>query len=261
MAAFIQCNDLVVHHMFRRGAGGPAIVFVNSLGTDLRIWDAVVDLIPADIPVLRYDKRGHGLSAAGPISIEILADDLAALMDKLSMTNALVCGVSVGGLIAQQLATTRPDLVSGLVLSNTSYQIGNPTSWAERIVALESGGLEPLADGIMERWFSQAFRENETEALAGYRAMLTRTPLRAYIDTCAAIRDADLSEALRGIAVPSLCIAGGKDLATPPGSVRALANRISEAEYKCFDGVGHLPCIEDPQTIVHAIMNMHGQLT
>ena len=261
MSAFIRCNDHVVHHMFRHGAGRPAIVFANSLGTDLRIWDAVVDLIPADIPVLRYDKRGHGLSETGPISINILADDLATLTEKLTLTKALVCGVSVGGLIAQQLATTRPDLVSGLVLSNTSYRIGDPTSWAERIDALEGGGLEPLADGIMERWFSQAFRENETEALAGYRAMLTRTPLRAYIDTCAAIRDADLSEALRDIAVPSLCIAGGEDLATPPGSVRALANRIPGAQFTCLDKVGHLPCIEDPQAIAHAIMNMHGQLT
>ena len=173
MAAFIRCNDFVVHHMFRRGAGGPAIIFANSLGTDLRIWDAVVDLLPAEIPFLRYDKRGHGLSESGPISIEILADDLIALMEKLSLTKALVCGVSVGGLIAQQLATARPDLVSGLVLSNTSYQIGDPTSWAERINALEAGGLEPLADGIMERWFSPAFRENETEALAGYRGKRT----------------------------------------------------------------------------------------
>ena len=261
MAAFIQCNDFVVHHMFRRGAGGPAIVFANSLGTDLRIWDAVVDLLPADIPVLRYDKRGHGLSESGPISIEILADDLIALMEKLSLTKALVCGVSVGGLIAQQLATARPDLVSGLVLSNTSYQIGDLTSWAERIDALEAGGLEPLADGIMERWFSPAFRENETEALAGYRAMLTRTPIRAYIDTCAAIRDADLSGAVRGIAVLSLCIAGSEDLATPPDRVRALANRIPEAEYNCLDGVGHLPSIEDPHAIAKAIMNMHRQLT
>ena len=261
MAAFIRCNDFVVHHMFRRGAGGPAIIFANSLGTDLRIWDAVVDLLPAEIPFLRYDKRGHGLSESGPISIEILADDLIALMEKLSLTKALVCGVSVGGLIAQQLATARPDLVSGLVLSNTSYQIGDPTSWAERIDALEAGGLEPLADGIMEKWFSLAFRENETEALAGYRAMLTRTPIRAYIDTCAAIRDADLSGAMRGIAVPSLCIAGSEDRATPPDRVRALAGRIPEAEYNCLDGVGHLPSIEDPHAIAKAIMNMHRQLT
>lgn len=261
MATFIRCNDLVVHYAFRRGDGGPAIALANSLGTDLRIWDAVVDLIPADIPVLRYDKRGHGLSESGPISIEILAIDLAALMDRLSLTNALVCGVSVGGIIAQQLATIRPDLVSGLVLSNTSYQIGDPKSWDQRIDALETGGLEPLADGIMERWFSPAFREKENEALAGYRAMLTRTPLRAYIDTCAAIRDADLSEAVRGITVPSLCIAGGEDLATSPASVRALANRIPGAQYTCIDNVGHLPGIEDPQAIAEAILNMHGRLT
>lgn len=261
MAQFIACNGRVIHYAHRRGTGGLPIVFANSLGTDLRIWDSVLDLVPADIPVLRHDKRGHGLSEAGPVDIAQLAADLAALMDALGLGRALICGVSIGGMIAQQLAAARPDLVAGLVLSNTSYRIGDTASWSQRIDALESGGLDPLADGILERWFSAAFRRDAPATVAGYRAMLTRTPLRTYIATCAAIRDADLQTAASEIACPTLCVAGGEDHATLPARVRALADCITGARYTCLGGVGHLPGIEAPEAMADLVMDLHRGLT
>ena len=235
-------------------------MFVNSLGTDLRTWDEVIKQLPADVPLLSYDKSGHGLSGLGAASIEDFAADLASLMDALDIGNALVCGVSVGGMIAQALADTRPDLVVGLVLCNTGYRIGTSESWADRISGLDKGGIEPMADAVLERWFSPWFRHNRPELLAGYRMMLTRTPLAGYRAVCQAIRDADLESRARRVACPTLCIAGEADLATPPYVVNALADAIPCARSECYAGVGHLPCIEVPDRLASDIIAHLGRL-
>jgi 3-oxoadipate enol-lactonase len=254
MPTFLKANGRLHHFSLRDGAGGRAVVFVNSLGTDLRIWDDVIDRLPADYPVLTYDKSGHGLTASGAVTIADFAADLADLMDALGLDNALICGVSVGGMIAQALAATRPDLVAGLVLCNTGFRIGTAESWSERIAALDEAGLDGMADGILERWFSPRFRSDAPDMLAGYRMMLTRTPQAGYRTVCAAIRDADLGESTRSLTCPTLCVAGADDLATPPDVVGALAASIQDARIELYASVGHLPCIEAPDRLADDIL-------
>jgi 3-oxoadipate enol-lactonase len=193
-------------------AGDPdrlPLVFVNSLGTDLRIWDRVLPLLPPGLRLLRYDLRGHGLSDAGTPgwSVDDLADDLAALLDATSTEPAVICGLSVGGMIAQSLAARRPDQVRALVLVGTAARIGPPEMWDERITRVRAGGLAPLADGILARWFSARFRA-EAPDIALWRNMLVRTPAGAYADTCAAIRDADLTASTAGLRLPVLALVG-----------------------------------------------------
>ena len=254
MPRFLKCNGRLHHYALRPGRGGRPIVFANSLGTDLRIWDAVIDDLPGDHPILSYDKSGHGLSAGGAVSIADFADDLAGLMDALGLADALIVGVSVGGMIAQALASRRPDLVAGLVLCNTGYRIGDAKGWSDRIAALDDGGLEPMAYAVLERWFSATFRQDHVAQAKGYRMMLTRTPLAGYRTVCAAIRDADLEETTRRLTCPTLCIAGGEDLATPPDVVEALAAAIPGARYKLYGAAGHLPCIEAPDALARDVL-------
>ncbi|WP_226561639.1 3-oxoadipate enol-lactonase [Salipiger thiooxidans] len=249
MPEFLAANGRLHHVHFRRGTGPRAIVFANSLGTDLRIWDNVVELLPPELSLLRIDKSGHGLSEGGAKAIADLATDLAAVMDLLTLRGALICGVSVGGMIAQALAAQRPDLVGGLVLCNTSHRIGTEAGWNDRITALDAAGLEPMADEILERWFSPQLLRDAPALVAGYRMMLTRTPIAGYRAVCAAIRDADLTEAVPRIGCPTLCIAGDQDQATPPQVVRATANLLPAAHFVCFEQVGHLPCIEAPDRL------------
>ena len=151
-------------------------MFVNSLGTDLRIWDAVADDLAADFPVLLYDKRGHGLSDVGGLDCSIAdhADDLERLIDHVGATEVIVCGLSIGGLIAQQLAARRPERVRCLVLCDTAHKIGTAEFWNQRIAAVERDGIESIADGILERWFTPAFRRSEPSLFAGCRNMLVR---------------------------------------------------------------------------------------
>lgn len=260
MVQFVQALGRLHHVAWHPGNGSRPIIFANSLGTDFRIWDDVVAALPDTVPHLRMDKSGHGLSEGGAESIEGYAADVAAIMDRFGLNDALICGVSVGGMIAQALAQARPDLVAGLLLSNTSYRIGTAESWADRIQALDQTGLAPMADGIMERWFSPRFRREQPEDTFGYRTMLARTPVPGYRATCAAIRDADLTSAARGISCPTVCVAGSDDQATPPDTVRVLADMIAGATYLCIDEAGHLPCIEAPEMITKTLLELYETL-
>lgn len=252
---FAAANGAVLHHVIREGRGRP-VVFANSLGTDLRIWQAVVAGLDPEMPVLLWDKRGHGLSEEGETDMAGHAADLAGLMDLHGLTGALVCGVSVGGMIAQQLAHDRPDLVAGLLLSNTGHRIGDAATWNARIEAVVQGGIAAISEPILERWLSPGYRAAHPEMLAGWRMMLTRTPASGYAAVCRAIRDADLTEVARGIAVPTLCLACSDDGATPPELVSALAALVPGAEYRCLDRAGHLPCIERPDEVAAMIREM-----
>ena len=254
MPEFVRANGRMQHVSFRAGDGVRPVVFANSLGTDFRIWDGVVARLPSETPVLNMDKSGHGLSEAGAASIGDLADDLAAVMDHFGLHDALVCGVSVGGMISQALAASRPDLVFGLVLSNTGHRIGTFESWSERIALIDAGGLEPMADAILERWFSPVFRNGQPDLVTGYRQMLTRTPVAGYRTVCAAIRGADLTTTTSALSCPTLCIAGSEDLATPPAVVEGLAALIPNADLVGLEGVGHLPCIEVPERVAAMIV-------
>ncbi len=246
---FAEINDTTIRYRVSGDIKGPAVIFANSLGTDLTIWDDVVERLPAGYAIIGYDKRGHGLSAmpTAKITIQDHAADLIALADHLELSSFVICGVSVGGLIAQAVATLVPGRVRGLVLCNTGAKIGPPQIWNDRIAAIEERGLAPMADAVMERWFTPAFHETSRAKLAGYRAMLTRMPAAGYIATCEAIRDADLTETTAQIAVPTLCIAGEGDLATPPALVQSLAGLIDGAVYHEIPDCGHIPSVEQPE--------------
>lgn len=250
---FALIDDVAVHYDFRpAGEGGhgaaPALVFINSLGTDLRIWDGIVALLGDDHAILTYDKRGHGLSETGatPYTIERLARDLIALLERLSIRRAVLCGLSVGGLVAQGVHALRPDLVAGLVLSNTAHKIGTADMWNARIEAIGKSGLAGIVDATMPRWFTPAFRVPENAAYAGYRSMFVRQPLAGYAATCAALRDADYTADARRITVPTLCIVGDQDGATPPELVRELAGLIPGARFEVIAASGHIPNAEQP---------------
>lgn len=256
---FVQLNGVSLHHQIIGGPGNkPVIVFINSLGTDFRIWRDVIVRLAGSYPLLTYDKRGHGLSDVGqaPYTIEDHVDDLIGLLEHLKVSNAVICGLSVGGLIAQNLYARRPDLVKALILCDTAHKIGTAEMWAARISAIEEGGLDGIVDGVMERWFTPAFR-NSDPGLPGYRNMMLRQPVDGYIGTCAAIRDADYTEAAGRIAVPTLCVVGDQDGATPPDLVLSLAKLVPGARYEVIKDAGHIPCVEQPEmltTIIEAFL-------
>lgn len=246
--AFARVNGVVLHHEDGGRADGPALVFANSLGTDFRIWDKVAAALGKHYRIIRYDKRGHGLSEAtpAPYSMTDHANDLSALLDHLKVSEAAVVGLSVGGQIAQLLTSTRPELVKALVLCDTAHKIGNDDLWNARIETVTAKGIASMADAILERWFTPAYRSPDNADFVGYHAMLTRTTVDGYAGTCAALRDSDLTLTTRALKLPVLCIVGDQDGSTPPELVASLANLIEGARFETIVDAGHIPCVEQP---------------
>ena len=256
---FANINGISIHYSFEdAGMDKPLIVFSNSLATDFRIWQQCVDSLSADFSILRYDKRGHGLSGMGKTPYQIFdhVNDLIALMDYLSVSGGVIVGLSVGGLIAQGTFHERPDLVKALILCDTAAKIGNADMWNERISIAKEGGLAALVDANMERWFSPSFHLNRQTDLKGFRAMFTRTPVEGYIGTGTAIRDADFRDQATNISVPTICVVGDQDGATPPDLVRSTADMIPGAKFEIIINAGHIPCAEQPDAVTKVIRSM-----
>ncbi|TCD11937.1 3-oxoadipate enol-lactonase [Oricola cellulosilytica] len=250
---FVSLNGVTIHYqIIGAPEGKPLLVFANSLGTDFRIWRDVIVRLAGDFAIVTYDKRGHGLSDIGetPYSMDDHVTDLEALLDHLGVRNAIVCGLSVGGLIAQGLYARRRDLVRALILCDTAHKIGTDELWNARIQAVREGGIEAIADGVLERWFTAKFRAADNPDFAGYRNMLVRTPVDGYAATSVAIRDTDYTEQARQIGVPAICIVGEDDKATPPDLMLETAKLIPAARYEVIAKAGHLPCIEQPEMLV-----------
>lgn len=257
---FVDTGSGPLHCRWQRGDGGRPVVFLNVLGMDQRIWEGVLAHLPG-VPTLTFDTRGHGLSTSeGDGSMTQHVADVIALIDHFGLQEPILCGASAGGLIALGVAGARPDLVGGLVLCNTAARIGTEQTWTERIAMVEAGGVEAIADGAMEKWFSPGFREFRPSDLSGWRTMLTRCPADGYTGLCAAIRDTDFTGIAMALSVPAHVVGGTADGSTPPDVVEGLAALVPGAACTILDDVAHLPCIEAPADLSAIIGRFRGTL-
>lgn len=245
----IALNGITIHYADEGDPNGPPVVFSNSLGTDFRLWDQLVPLLPKSLRLIRYDTRGHGLTSApeGDYFMGDLVADAAALLDHLKVKNCVFVGLSIGGMIAQGLAAERLDLVRAMVLSNTAAKIGTTAIWQQRMAEVRRGGIETLEAATLQRWFAARFHRDKANELAAWRHMLCRTPLNGYLGCSAAISETDLFESTARLSLPTLAIAGSEDGSTPPDLVRETADLIKGAQFKLIRGAAHLPCVEQPE--------------
>jgi 3-oxoadipate enol-lactonase len=252
---FAEANGLVIHYLADGPEALPPLVFINPLGCDLRVWSELASILKPNFRIVCYDKRGHGLSESGPDRCELAdyARDLAALLDVLGVGRAAIVGMSIGGLIAQELYRQRPGLVAALVLCDTAAKIGTDESWDGRIDAVERGGIESIAGSVLERWFTPEFRATRPAELTGLRAMLTRTPKQSYLAACGALKRADLRPFAGAIETPTLCLVGDQDGSTPVALVRQTAALIKGSRFEIIAGAGHLPNVEKPAAVARLI--------
>ncbi|MCL4186673.1 MAG: 3-oxoadipate enol-lactonase [Rhodobacteraceae bacterium] len=250
----MQIADLgdVQLHCKVEGEGAP-LVFANSLMTDFRMWDRLVSLLPGGLRIIRYDKRAHGLSSMppGPYVMDQLVTDLERLLSHLGVSRAVVVGLSVGGLIAQGLAARRPDLLAGVVLSNTAGKISTQEVWDGRFAAVRAGGTEAIADATMQRWFPQPFRDSP-EGRA-WRTMFVRQMPEAFLYVGNAIAGADFRASTARLTLPVLGIGGSEDGSTPTaGLVETLAG-VASARVHEIKGAGHLACVDGAAEYARAL--------
>ena len=257
-----KSGDEVIHFSDEGPRNKIAFVFINSLGTDLRVWDNVIKELDQKYRTVRFDKRGHGLSTniGNNISISILANDLKLLISKLEIKNILLVGLSIGGLIALEFLKNSSTNVKGLVLSDTAAKIGSSDMWSERISRVKAGGIAAISDDILARWFSNHFLKNKIEELQLWRSMLTRTSTLGYLGCCKAIADCDLRNEAKSISIPTLLIVGDEDGSTPVNLVKDTANMIKNSKFKIIKGAGHLPCVEKPEIFTNELVKFLGKL-
>jgi 3-oxoadipate enol-lactonase len=226
--------------------GGPALVLVHALGTSLRIWDGLIPHLPPTLRILRMDLRGHGASDVppAPYAMGALVRDTERLIEHFGMSEAVMLGLSIGGLVAQGLAVKRLDLIRGMILSNTAAKIGRPEQWQARIATARAGGMAALADATLERWLGRNWRMNPAEP--GLRALLLATDPEGWCGCAAAISGTDFYETTATLTLPTLAIAGANDGSTPPDLVRETAELIRGHRFALIRGAGHIPMAEKP---------------
>ena len=249
---------------FLREGEGPIVVLSHALGCDLHMWDGAAALLARAHTVLRYDHRNHGASPVvpGALSIEALADDAAALIEREAAGEPVhFVGLSMGGMTAQALAARRPELLKDVVIANSSAYYPDASPWQARVARVQAEGVEAIADGALERWLTPAWRATPegTTAAAALRRTLVNTDAAGYAESCKAVAAIDFRAGNRRIAVPTLVIAGAQDLATPPAMSELIAATIPGARLASLDAA-HLSAVEQPAEFVEALIDFWRSL-
>lgn len=239
----------------------PVLVLLNSIGTDIGLYDRAAPMLMERFRLLRVDTRGHGASDApcGDYDLAQLAADVLTVVEAAEVMPAIVCGTSLGGMIAMEMALSAPDRAPALVLTCASAQMDR-AAWRTRVDLVRSQGMGAIADMALERFFSERFRQIDPAAVGTVRNGLLLTRPDGYAGCAAAIRDMRLLPRLSRITAPCLMICGTLDVSTPfVGHGDLIVEALADAR-SVFLETGHLPSLEDPEGFSHAIANFAATL-
>lgn len=240
-------------------ATAPAVVFSHALATELRVWEPQVAALRARYRLVRFDTLGHGGTDApeGPYSLEGLARDTLALMDALKIERAGFVGLSLGGMIAQELALQAPERLACLVLCSTTSRIPPEAGplWSQRIRTAAAEGMEPLVAPTIVRWFTRPFRERRPDVVEAISAMIRATPPAGYIGCCRAIMHLDLTERLGAVRLPTLIVVGEEDQGTPVSASQAIHERIAGSRLEVIPAAAHLCNVERADEINRLLLD------
>ena len=241
----LKLKHAEIHCELSGSESAPVLVFSNSLGTNLWMWNPQAVEFGKTFRLLRYDTRGHGESSVptGPYSIEQLANDVVAMLDELKIARASFCGLSVGGMTGMFLASRMGHRLEKLVLCNTAPKIGTTETWNARIETVRREGMKAVTESVLERWYTPQFRTHSREIVDCTRQMLLRTSPEGYCACCAAIRDMDFRHQIAAIRVPTMIVSGTHDPVTTVADADWMAERISQAQQLKLEAA-HLSNIE-----------------
>ncbi|MGR8946562.1 MAG: 3-oxoadipate enol-lactonase [Gammaproteobacteria bacterium] len=245
-------NGADIHYQWDQAQGAtratdPVVLLSNSLSSTLSMWDKQVPaLLEHGYRVLRYDSRGHGASTAPdePYSIGMLANDAIGLIDSLEITKVHFCGLSMGGMVGQFLASHFPERLISATLCATAAHLNLPGVWDERRELVLNKGMSAVVEPTLSRWFSPAAAEHIPAELEAIRAGILLTPPAGYANSCLAIRDMDQRSSIKSVDLPVLVIAGENDPSTTVANAEEIANSIKGARLAVIKNAQHLLNIE-----------------
>ena len=254
-----KINGIEASYELHGKEGAPWLVLSHSLACSVRMWDPQIAALKDRYRILAYDTRGHGASEApkGAYTLEMLADDLQALLDHVGAKNPHYCGLSMGGMIGQTFALKYPGVFRTLMLADTSS--GFPAQvwplWQERIRIAEEKGMAPLVQPTLERWFTEAFRQSHPQPVAGIAKLIASTPVAGYVGCCHAIPKINLTARLKEIKAPILVICGDKDPGTPPAMSEAIRDNAPGSKLVMIPDAAHLSNLEQPAAFTKAMQD------
>jgi 3-oxoadipate enol-lactonase len=239
-------------HVLVRGTGLP-LVLVHAFPLDHSMWSAQIERFASQAQVIAPDLRGFGSSGvtAGTVTMEQLADDLAAILDQLAVTEPVVlCGLSMGGYAAFQFARKYPQRLRALVLSNTRSAADTPEARQARLKMVDqvlADGSAVVADAMLPRFFTAESYHRVPGAVEFVRERILLTPAEGIAAALRGLAERpDVTDFLSQLRVPTLVVAGSDDVITPESEMRAMAAKIANSEFIVLPGVGHLSALQAP---------------
>ena len=248
-----KVNGTELYYELHGKEGAPWLIFSHSLACTVRMWDPQIAAFKDRYRILAYDMRGHGQSAApaAPYTLEMLADDVLALMKELRIQRAHYVGLSIGGMIGQHLALKDPGRFERMVLADTGHTQTPETlkQWEERIRIAQAQGMKPLVAGTMERWFTPAFRE--TPQAKKIAELIANTPVAGYVGCGQAIMKLNTTARLKEIKLAVLAITGEADAAA--AGTRYLGEHIPGAKFVNIAQAAHIANLEQAEKFNQAL--------
>lgn len=261
----LNTNGIQIEYQVQ-GQGKP-LVLIAGIGYSRWFWHKVEPGLAQHYRVISFDNRGSGGSGKpdGPYTVPVLAADAIGLMDELGISKAAVCGHSLGGYIAQELAITRPDLVGRLILASTNHggmQVIPTTPQAMEVLTNRQGDPQELIRRGISIACAPGFSEQSPDTvqeLMKYRFTNPVPPAQFQAQVMAGLGMAGLSEEqvaqrMASQKMPVLLLFGEHDNVIPPGNANLMAQKLPDAQVKILPGVGHIFPIEAPQATVEAIV-------
>lgn len=251
----VNINGVDIAYRFDGPENGRVLLVANSLMANGSMWDWNVPAFADRYRVLRYDKRGHGRSGVvpGPYSIAQLADDAAGLLDALNIEKAHFMGLSIGGMIGQQLGARYPERIYSLSLCNSASEMPPRSLWEDRFQIARKEGLAGLVDGTISRWFTAPFIGRAPNDIEKVRQMILGTNLEGYIACGSAVRDMAQSTMLLKIKAPTLVLSGRHDPACTVDQGIVLNRLINDSSMVIIEDAAHLSNIEQPAKFNQAV--------
>lgn len=261
----IETGDFVTYCRVAGPEGAPWITFLNSIASNLAMWEAQVAALSRTHRVLCFDARGHGQSDAPPppYSFDALTADVVALWDALGIDRSHVVGLSLGGMIAVGLALQAPARMTSVTIANSTMEKSDAfvKSWDDRIALARDRGIEAVVEPTLARWLTPAFVSRQPAIADAVRDMIRGTSVAGFIGAAAALKTLDYRKDLGRIDLPALFIAGSDDIACPAANVRADAALVPGAAMVEIADAAHISNIEQPAAFTRAVSDFivtHG---
>lgn len=263
MSDFLTLASHRLHYKIEGAENAPVILFCNSLGTNLHMWDEQIASLTNTFRVVRYDRRGHGQSTASsvPFTIEDLGKDVLALIEHLALGKVHFCGLSIGGLVGQWLGINASHKLHSLTICASAAKIGTAEAWLERAKMVREQGLSPLLEGTEQRWFTPEFTQKNPQVKTAILNEFLETSAEGYAQCCEALATADFNADLFKIKVPTLCIYGDDDPVCPASDLIHIARNVQKGQDLGIPGrhIFNLESAEQFNTALTSFINSYAQ--